>query len=111
MTGSQYLKLLNPLALFNTRRTRDIFKVNQTVTPERKEADQIVVSVFDYDKEEIKESSFHKIESCEQFKDNGRVSWINVEGIRKREVELLCHHFGIHYLIAEDILSVDRKST
>jgi hypothetical protein len=42
--------------------------VNPTVTPERKEADQIGVSVFDYDKKEIKEISFVKIESCEQFK-------------------------------------------
>ncbi|WP_026750759.1 magnesium/cobalt transporter CorA [Sediminibacterium sp. C3] len=109
MTGSQYLKLLNPLAFFNTRRTRDIFKVNPTVTPERKEADHIVVSVFDFDKKEINESSFDRIESCEQFKDNGRISWINVDGIRKGEVELLCNHFGIHYLIAEDILSVGQR--
>jgi magnesium transporter len=48
MNGTHYLKFLNPLALFNTKRTRDIFKVNPTVAPERKEADNIVVKIFDY---------------------------------------------------------------
>ena len=109
MTGSQYLKFLNPLALFNTKRTRDIFKVNPTLPPERKEADHIVVKVFDYSNSTLSESTYDTIEACNQFNNNGNISWIIIDGIRKKEVESLCNHFGIHYLIAEDILSVGQR--
>ena len=91
MTGSQYLKFLNPLALFNTKRTRDIFKVNPTLPPERTEADKIVVKVFDYSPSTINEYSFDAIETCNQFNNNGKISWINIDGIRKKEVESLCN--------------------
>ena len=91
MTGSQYLKFLNPLALFNTKRTRDIFKVNPTLPPERKEADHIVVKVFDYSNSTLSESTYDTIEACNQFNNNGNISWINIDGIRKKKLN--------HYVI------------
>ncbi len=109
MTGSKYLKFLNPLALFNTKRTRDIFKVNPTITPERQEADTIVANIFDYTATEIHEFTYNAIEPCTRFNNNGHISWINIDGIRKKEVESICTHFGIHYLIIEDILSVGQR--
>lgn len=109
MTGSKYLKFLNPLALFNTKRTRDIFKVNPTITPERQEADTIVANIFDYTATEIHEFTYNTIEPCTRFNNNGHISWINIDGIRKKEVESICTHFGIHYLIIEDILSVGQR--
>lgn len=109
MTGSQYLKFLNPLALFNTKRTRDIFKVNPTISPERQEADTIVANIFDYTATELHEFTFNAIEPCTKFNNNGHISWINIDGIRKKEVESICTHFGIHYLITEDILSVGQR--
>ena len=45
MTGAKYLKYLNPLTLFDTKRTRDIFHVNPTIIPERVEASEIRVKV------------------------------------------------------------------
>lgn len=109
MTGSKYLKFLNPLALFNTKRTRDIFKVNPTITPERQEADTIVANIFDYTAIEIHEFTYNAIEPCTRFNNNGHISWINIDGIRKKEVESICTHFDIHYLIIEDILSVGQR--
>jgi len=109
MTGSKYLKFLNPLALFNTKRTRDIFKVNPTITPERQEADTIVANIFDYTHTELHEFTYNTIEPCTKFNNNGHISWINIDGIRKKEVESICTHFGIHYLITEDILSVGQR--
>lgn len=109
MTGSQYLKFLNPLALFNTKRTRAIFKVNPTITPERQEADTIVANIFDYTPTELHEFTYNAIEPCTKFNNNGHISWINIDGIRKKEVESICTHFGIHYLITEDILSVGQR--
>jgi magnesium transporter len=32
-----------------------------------------------------------------------------VDGLRKKDVEKLCAHYGIHYLITEDILSVGQR--
>ncbi|MBL0145979.1 MAG: magnesium/cobalt transporter CorA [Chitinophagaceae bacterium] len=37
--------------------------------------------------------------------DSPTISWINIDGLRKVDVEAVCNHYGIHYLIAEDILS------
>ena len=38
------------------------------------------------------------------------ISWINVDGLRKEEVERLCNHFGIHPLLIEDILSRGQRA-
>lgn len=41
-------------------------------------------------------------------KDN--VTWINVDGLRKDEVEALCQRLNIHPLLAEDILSIGQRA-
>lgn len=109
MTGSKYLKYLNPLTLFDTKRTRDIFHVNPTVIPERVEASEIKVNVYDYSATVFEETKFAQVTDCFAFRDNDHVSWINVDGIRKADVEAVCNHFGIHYLIVEDIMSVGQR--
>ena len=43
------------------------------------------------------------------FRDSNRITWINIDGLRKADVETVCNHFGIHPLIMEDILSVDQR--
>ncbi len=109
MRGNRYLKYLNVLALFDTKRTRDIFKVNPTLSIERKEAEKIVVSVFNYSASAVEEKTYADIINCFSCKDNQFTSWINVDGIRKKEVEAISNHFGIHYLITEDILSINQR--
>ncbi len=109
MPQNNYLKYLNPLALFNTRRTRDIFQVNPTVMPHREEAEQIQIQVFDFSADHIEEKKFSAITTCFPFRDSHHISWINIDGIRKQDVEQVCAHFGIHYLITEDILSVGQR--
>ena len=37
------------------------------------------------------------------------VSWLNVDGLRKADVEAICSHYGVHYLITEDILSLGQR--
>lgn len=109
MTGSKYLKYLNPLTLFDTKRTRDIFHVNPTVIPERVEASEIKVKVYDYAATEFTEIQLSDIKDCFTYRDNNHISWINVDGIRKADVEAVCNHFGIHYLIVEDIMSISQR--
>lgn len=109
MTQHKYLKYFNVLSLFNTKRTRDIFLVNPTAAPTREEAAQIHVHVYDFNAENFTEKIFCEINETFEYRDNNKVSWINVDGIRKKDVEAACNHFGIHYLIIEDILSIGQR--
>lgn len=109
MPENKYLKYFNPLSLFNTKRTRDIFQVNPTAPPVRTEAAVTKICVFDYTPQLLEERGLDRIEDTFAFLNNGRVTWINIEGIRKNDVETICNHFGIHQLIKEDILSIGQR--
>lgn len=103
----QYLSfLLNPLDLL---RTKKVLKVNPTIPPERKEPEQVRIFVYDYDAEHCAMSEWYKPHDVYAFRDNNRVSWINVDGMRKVDVESICQHFGVHNLIVEDILSYGQR--
>ena len=109
MNSNKYLKYLNPLSVFDTKRTRTIFQVNPTVIPERVEAEEIKVTIFDYSPESFKEVQLSQVKDAFPFKESKNVSWINVDGIRKADVEAIAKHFGFHFLIVEDIMSVSQR--
>ena len=109
MPQNKYLKYFNVLALFNTKRTRDIFHVNPTLVPHREEASEIKINVFDYSPEYFDERDEKRVSDCFLFRDNDHITWINIDGIRKKEVEEICNYYGIHMLITEDILSVGQR--
>ena len=106
-TPKKYLKIIFPF--FNTTRTKEIFRINPTVIPVREEAKEISIYVYDYTATTLDEKNLANITDCFPFKDNNNISWINIDGIRKAEVETLCQHYGIHYLLMEDILSVGQR--
>jgi magnesium transporter len=109
MQQNKYLKYLNVVPLFNTKRTRDIFQINPTVPPVRTEAAEIHVKVFDYDHQHLEEKNFDGVSDTFPYLDSESVSWINIDGIRKTDVELICTHYGVHYLLIEDIMSVGQR--
>jgi magnesium transporter len=49
------------------------------------------------------------VPDCYVYKDSNKTTWINVDGLRKTDVESICTHYGIHYLITEDILSIGQR--
>jgi magnesium transporter len=49
------------------------------------------------------------VEEAFPFRDKDNVTWINIDGLRKVDVEAVSEHFGIHSLIAEDILSLKQR--
>lgn len=101
-------QLIHPL--FNTGRTRQIFQVNPTIQPYRQEADEIKICVYDYNGDHIEEHhQLMDVSELNCFRDNNNVSWINIDGLKKVEVEAVCRHFGIHPLIVEDILSIGQR--
>lgn len=105
----KYLKYLYLPNLFTTNRTKEILNVNPTVIPHREEASEIKVFVYDYTPENIDVKITEDIEDCLAYKDIGHTTWINIDGLRKNDVESVCTHFGIHPLIVEDILSINQR--
>jgi magnesium transporter len=105
----KYLKYLYLPNLFGTQRTKEILSVNPTIMPHREEAQQVVVFVFDYDNNSIEEKKLSSVEACFKYKSSKRISWVNIDGLRKADVEAVCSHYLIHPLLVEDILSINQR--
>jgi magnesium transporter len=105
---SSYLDLvLNP---FNLLRTKRILNVNPTVIPERKEPEEINVYMYDYDTETIHEERLKDVKDSFRYKHTASVTWVNVDGLRRKDIEDLCSHYNVHSLIQEDILSIGQRA-
>ena len=98
--------ILNPLDLL---RTKKVLHVNPTAAPVRKEPDESVITIFEYDKEKMTCHTLKKAADAFPFLHSPSITWINIDGLRKDDVESICEHFGIHPLIAEDILSIGQR--
>lgn len=109
MPSSNYLQYIGLDNLFSTRRTQQILNINPTVMPVRKEAREVKVFVYDYNAASLEKHELTEVKECIRYKENNRTSWINIDGLRKADVEMVCNQFNIHNLIAEDILSIDQR--
>lgn len=107
MRTKKYLQYILPF--YNIDRTKQIFHVNPTIIPKREDSKDTKIYVYDYVESELHEYEIENIEDSLQFRDNNNISWINIDGLRKHDVELICNHFKIHPLIIEDILSVGQR--
>ncbi|MDP9230050.1 MAG: magnesium and cobalt transport protein CorA, partial [Bacteroidota bacterium] len=104
----KYLRyLVQPL--FGTQRTKEILHVNPTIVPQREEAADVRVFVFDYDEHHLEEKQLDSVDDALVYKENNRVSWINIDGLRKADVEKISEWFGVHPLTVEDILSIHQR--
>ncbi len=76
---------------------------------ERK-AEEIKITVIDYDDSGFREEEFGTIEQCFVFKDRPSVTWINVEGLHNvANIQKLGDCYGFHPLVLEDILNTDQR--
>jgi magnesium transporter len=66
-------------------------------------------SIYEYDERSCESFQSESLKDC-QPSGSGRLQWINVDGLRKSEVETLCRHFQIHPLLVEDILSKGQRA-
>lgn len=108
MRPDKYLtELIKPI--FGSDESKRVLHVNPTVVPLREEAKEVNIFVYEYKEFDLKEVKVDKAENAFPFRDTDHVSWINVDGIRKHDVELICQHYGIHNLVMEDILSVGQR--
>lgn len=98
--------ILNPLELL---RTQKVLQVNPTVPAERNEPEEIKIIVYDFNKQ--KSDFFHlkTVEETFPFLSSENNTWINIDGLRKLDIEKVCNHYGVHPLMTEDILSVGQR--
>lgn len=107
MRNKNYLGyLINPLELL---RTKKVLQVNPTIIPERKEVEEIKIFVFEYNSENCLFSSLNDVDETYKHLHTKETTWINIDGIKKDQIEKICSNFGIHNLIAEDILSIGQR--
>lgn len=109
MKPHNYIRALVPSYVFGTKRTKDILNVNPTISTTRPDAEEISIYVYDYDTSYFHERQYNSIEETFSCKQNGHISWINVDGLRKTDIEAASSHFGIHPLLTEDILSANQR--
>jgi magnesium transporter len=105
-TRKYFNYLLNPLELL---RTKKILRVNPTVVAPRKEPESTKLFVFDYDQQHIEVKELTDISASFDYIETPSTTWLNVDGLRKTDVEKICEEYGIHYLITEDILSMGHR--
>jgi len=105
----KYLKYLVPLNLFGTRRTREILSQNPTIIPLREDSKEIRITIYDYNAEAMEVHEAKDVTECFEYLSRHTITWINIDGIRKADVETLSNHFGVHPLIQEDIMSINQR--
>jgi magnesium transporter len=86
-----------------------VLQVNPTIAPLRKEPEKTVIYVFEYDSTELDCRQLNSIEDTFPYLYSSKNVWINLDGLKKDDIDKICNHFGIHPLIAEDILSSGQR--
>jgi len=109
LNPDKYLRYLGLPTLFGTKRTKQILRVNPTIIPQREDSKETRIIVHDYSTADLQVYEMKQVADCFRFLDKETITWINIDGIRKADVESICNHFGIHPLIQEDILSINQR--
>ena len=91
------------------RRPLTSFNPAKAVEDSRPQIDP-VYSVFDFDAKSVEEQQDIPYEECKNYINSGKVTWINVDGLKKSEIEKLSQDFKIHHLYVEDILSLGQRA-
>lgn len=102
--GRTFIPALTPL-----RRRRQHHMFNPAQEVKITEDTATAYSIFEYDGQTCDSFQTESLKDCQPPR-NGKIKWINVDGLRKSEVEILCSHFQIHPLLVEDILSQGQRA-
>jgi magnesium transporter len=106
---SKRKRLLNqfPFLKFSTN---DKFSFNPNVTKGDLPSPVIKIAVIDYNESKFEHTVITNLEDCFKYKTENTNTWINVDGISKQCVEELCNAFDVHWLLQEDILSINQRA-
>jgi magnesium transporter len=107
--SAKILRYLIPSTLFGTERTKQITKASTSVSDVRIDAKEVFITAYDYNAGLLEEHDVKLAGQCLHFRDNDRVTWINVDGISRADVNIIGEHYGIHALLLEDIVSMNQR--
>ena len=80
------------------------------VPAEGEEAIETKIVQTVYDREHYEQETIYAVETCFPFTNQGKVTWISVQGLQQIEVlEHLGECLGIHPLVLEDILNTNQR--
>ncbi len=97
------------LTLYTNRKPSVPFNPARSV-PLRPESLTPVYTVFRYNADEYDESASTVTKACSYAAPDDKVTWINVDGLKKDDIERLAASYDIHPLIVEDILSSGQRA-
>jgi len=76
-----------------------------------KKAEDVRITVIDFDADRFEIYEMERIEECFPFKEKPTVTWINVDGLHEISVvQELGKCYGWHPLIVEDILNTNQRT-
>ncbi len=69
-----------------------------------------VYTLFSYNHTLLDERQLSEADACTSRRQHDQTVWINIDGLRKKEVEKICTCYDIHNLVIEDILSIGQRA-
>ncbi len=91
------------------KRKRAIGHPPGTILESQDSPEDVKISVFDYNTKDFKERTLDQIEECFPYKASASVTWINIEGINPQMIKTIADYYGIHPLVAEDIVNAGQR--
>ncbi len=82
---------------------------NPSLPPKRTEPEKVDIHVFIYSNKLLQEKDLGEAHECMAYREVDYNTWINVDGIRKHDIELICNGYKVHPLIQEDIMSIGQR--
>ena len=108
MRANKILKHLI-VPLFNPKRTKEIFNYNPASVQQRVDAPNSSLYVFNYNASTVEHCELSDLQDVLLYAKNDHISWINMDGLKKSDLELISSYFNIHPLLTEDILSIGQR--
>lgn len=99
------------LELFQKRSQKTGLSPGSFVHIGYKRAEEVKITVINYDSEKFEELRPESVAECARFKDLPSVTWINVDGLHDvKLIEEIGNYYGLHPLTIEDILNTGQRS-
>ncbi len=75
-----------------------------------KKAEEVRITIVDYDREDCNIHETSKLEESLQYKDTPTVTWFNITGLHEIPlIESLCKSYELHPLTIEDIFNLEQR--
>ncbi len=91
------------------RSQKKLFGFNPVLPGARKEPDKSRINITSYGGEQFTVRETNEVKDLESLNEKNGIFWINVDGLRKHDIEEIGQVFNIHALLIEDILSVGQR--